>query len=122
MGINLLAKAGVNMLVLSKEVNPVVQARAKKLNLPCIQGCDDKVTALQKYMKENNFDQNGLVYVGNDINDVPAMGIAAFNVAPSDAHVSVFPHTDLVLGAAGGFGAVRELADLILTRFSASLN
>ena len=52
MGTNLLADAGIKMLILSKEKNAVVTSRGKKLNIEVIQGCDDKLPELKKWLKK----------------------------------------------------------------------
>lgn len=55
-----------------------------------------------------------VVYLGDDVNDLPAMELAGVSACPSDAHPSVRAVVDLVLDRRGGQGALRELADLIL--------
>ena len=70
MGTGLLKNAGIKMLILSKEQNSVVSARAKKLDLEVIQGCDDKLPELIKWMEANGVLPDNTAYVGNDINDL----------------------------------------------------
>jgi len=112
-GIAQLKKTGLPILILSTERNPVVQARADKLGVPCLHGLDDKRRALEAWLDERGFKQQDIVYVGNDANDLPCLALAGFRVAPSDAHPSVLPLADLVLQHPGGKGAVREICDLI---------
>ena len=76
MGISLLSKAGIKALVLSKEVNPVVQARCNKLKLPLIQGIDDKPIALKNYLEDKEINPAHVIFVGNDVNDVPCFPIS----------------------------------------------
>jgi YrbI family 3-deoxy-D-manno-octulosonate 8-phosphate phosphatase len=113
---NLHAKTGIEFLVISKERNPVVEARCRKMNVPFIQAVDDKAAALQQVMHEKNFHPEEIIYVGNDTNDLPCFPIAGFAVAPCDAHAEVLRRADLVLGQAGGHGAIRELCDILLSR------
>jgi 3-deoxy-D-manno-octulosonate 8-phosphate phosphatase KdsC-like HAD superfamily phosphatase len=54
------------------------------------------------------------MYVGNDINDLACMNAVGYAVAVGDAHSTVLEQADLVLSARGGFGAIRELCDLLL--------
>jgi CMP-N-acetylneuraminic acid synthetase/3-deoxy-D-manno-octulosonate 8-phosphate phosphatase KdsC-like HAD superfamily phosphatase len=48
LGLGMLKAKGVEVVVISKEKNPVVTARCQKLGLECIQGCDDKLAALKE--------------------------------------------------------------------------
>ena len=97
--------------ILSKETNPVVQARANKLQLDCFSSVVDKLDFLIKYLG-NRFHHikdpfTGLVYLGNDLNDLPIMERAGFSVAPNDAHDRVKEVADVVLSRNGGNGFVR---------------
>lgn len=114
MGISLLKKAGYEVMILSTETNKVVAARAKKLDVPVYQGIVDKGSALQSLLEENKLDPANVIYVGNDVNDLPCFPIVGCPVAVADAHPDILPHAKLVLKTKGGFGAVRELSDMIL--------
>lgn len=114
MGIGLLKKAGIAAMVLSKEINPVVAARCKKLHLPFIQGVDDKPVVLTNYLSEHKIDPRHVVFVGNDINDVPCFPIVGCAVAVADSHPSALRSADIILQSKGGYGAVREICDRIL--------
>jgi len=114
MGISLLSKAGIKALVLSKEVNPVVQARCNKLKLPFIQGIDDKPIALKNYLEEKKVNPAYVIFVGNDINDVPCFPIIGCAVVVADSHPSALRQADIILQNNGGYGAVREICDLVL--------
>ena len=115
MGLELLRDSGVRILVLSKEKNPVVLARTKKLSLETLHGVDDKPTILARWMKENDTRASHTVYVGNDVNDLGCMEMCGCSVAPADAHASALSVADIVLSARGGHGAVREICDAIMT-------
>jgi len=114
MGISLLRQRGVQMAVLSTETNPVLLARCRKLGLPCQHGLADKAAALRTLAAEMNIELEGVMYVGNDINDLGCMNVVGYAVAVGDAHPTVLEQADLVLTARGGFGAIRELCDLLL--------
>lgn len=114
MGIGLLQKAGIAAMVLSKEINPVVAARCKKLHLPFIQGIDDKPVALKNYLADNKIEPQRVVFVGNDINDVPCFPIVGCAVAVADSHPTALRNADIILKSKGGYGAVREICDRIL--------
>ena len=115
MGISLLKKAGFYAVVLSTETNPVVSARCKKMDLPVYQGIDAKGEALQKLLAERGIPGKNVIYVGNDVNDLPCFPLVGCAVAVADAHPDVLAKADLVLKSPGGYGAVRELCDLVIS-------
>ncbi len=115
LGIAMLHKAGVPMVVLSTETNPVVAARCQKLNLPVIQGLSDKSTSLHRLIQERQLDPAHIVYLGNDVNDLTCFPLVGCAIVVADAHPEVIPQADIVLSRPGGRGAVRELCDRILS-------
>jgi YrbI family 3-deoxy-D-manno-octulosonate 8-phosphate phosphatase len=116
MGLGRLAARGLPMLILSTERNPVVEMRARKLEIPCLSGVGDKLSALKGWLDEHGVALEACVYVGNDVNDLACMQHVGCGVAVADAHPDVLRAATLVLGDAGGRGAVRELTDLIERR------
>ena len=62
------------IIVLSTEANPVVQKRADKLDIPCIQGQTDKGTALQQWMEEFRLTRRGSYTWAMIINDIALHG------------------------------------------------
>ena len=107
---------GIPVMVISRESNPVVKQRCQKLKLPVLQSILNKEKAVQKVIKEKKLDPAKIIFVGNDINDLPVFPEVGFAVAPSNAHKKVLRRADLILSNAGGNGAVRELCDIILSR------
>lgn len=116
LGLALLREKKVDSLVISKERNPVVEARCRKINVPVLQGIDDKAIALKNYLAEKKVDPKNVVYIGNDTNDLPCFPVAAFAFAPADALPVVQRKADWVLKNQGGRGAVRELCDILISR------
>jgi YrbI family 3-deoxy-D-manno-octulosonate 8-phosphate phosphatase len=114
LGVAMLRKIGIQMIVLSTETNPVVTARCRKLELTAIQGAGDKQAALQSFLHERNIDPQHVVYLGNDINDLPCFPLVACAAVVADAHPDAIAQADLVLNHSGGHGAVRELCDKII--------
>jgi len=114
MGIAQLKKAGIEVVILSKEKNPVVKARADKLRIPAYQGIDEKGKELQSLMADKGVSAEQVVYLGNDINDLPCFPLVGLAAAVADAHPKVIERAQLVLNKNGGHGAVRELCDLLL--------
>jgi YrbI family 3-deoxy-D-manno-octulosonate 8-phosphate phosphatase len=118
MGISLMHKAGIPMVVLSTEPNPVVSARCRKLELPVIQGSSDKPTALRQLIQEYQVNPSNVVYLANDINDLPCFPLIGCAVVVADAHPQVLAQADVILTHTGGHGAVRELCDRILNQLA----
>ncbi|GAB2452214.1 N-acylneuraminate cytidylyltransferase [Conyzicola lurida] len=114
MGVRLLREAGVTVLILSTEVNPVVAARGRKLRVEVLQGLDDKATALTEWAAANAIPLDRVAYVGNDVNDLGCLAIVGWPVAVADAHPLVISAARVILTRRGGDGAVRELAELAL--------
>jgi 3-deoxy-D-manno-octulosonate 8-phosphate phosphatase (KDO 8-P phosphatase) len=107
-------KLGIEQIIISTEKNPVVTARANKLNINCVQGIDNKKENLHKYCKENNYDLKNVAFVGNDINDKEAMEISGITFCPFDAHGTIKAISDHIFKTKGGNGVIRELLDLII--------
>lgn len=114
MGLALLKERGIVPVVLSSESNPVVAARCCKLGVECQQSLGDKGAALRNLVQQKGLDMARVVYVGNDVNDLDCMMTAGYAVAVADAHPTVLSEADLVLQTSGGYGAVRELCDLVI--------
>jgi len=112
----LVHEKGIPVIVLSTETNPVVAARSRKMGIPCIQGENDKATAIKKLLKEHGIDAEHVVYCGNDLNDLPCFPLVGWAVAVADAVPEVAQQADYVLSQAGGHGAVGELCGLILAQ------
>lgn len=114
LGIGLLRQIGIKMLILSKEKNSVVAARAAKLQVPAHHGIDDKLPVLMEWMQSENVARSETIYLGNDVNDLPCLKWVEWPIAPADAHPEVKRVARYVTTAKGGRGAVREVADSLV--------
>lgn len=114
MGVALLRDAGVPVLILSTETNPVVGARAAKLGVDVRQGLADKAAALRDWADARGIPLDRVAYLGNDVNDLACLDLVGWPLAVPEAHPRVLAAARLVLGSAGGRGAVREAAERIL--------
>ena len=113
LGLSRLQSIGVQAFIISTEANPVVSARAKKLKMPCKQGIEDKAATILETCRELGIASEQTMFVGNDINDIPAFKSVGVPVAVADAYPEVYPHVIYRTEKPGGFGAVREVCDLI---------
>ena len=101
-------------MVLSTESNPVVAARCRKLDIPCIQDCEDKLGALQALARDKGLSPEEIAFVGNDANDLACLAWVGRPIVVQDAHPSARAAGCWVTERRGGRGAVREICDLIL--------
>lgn len=111
-------KLNAYFFLLSKEPNPVILERAKKLKLDCHHGIHDKLSFMRDHLASRVTASDkfaGLIYLGNDLNDLPLMRRAGFSVAPSDAHPKVLEIADLILEQRGGEGFVRKFIEDLLS-------
>lgn len=112
-GLQSLHRLGLGMVVLSTEINPVVGRRCLKLKIDCVQACEDKATTLRRLVAEFGTDLARTAFVGNDVNDKPALEIVGLPVIVADAHPSLKRSGYLQTRLPGGHGAVREFCDLV---------
>ncbi|HEV2928597.1 MAG TPA: HAD hydrolase family protein, partial [Propionibacteriaceae bacterium] len=114
LGVERLRKAGVPILILSKETNRVVRARAAKLEVEVRHGIEGKTEVVRDWLRRQEIAPERAAYLGNDINDLAPMELVGWPIAVADAHPAVRRAARLVLSHSGGHGAVRELCDLVL--------
>jgi N-acylneuraminate cytidylyltransferase len=118
MHIKTLREKGIELMILSSEPNPVVLARAKKMGVEAIHnvGLKDKGRALSELLDRKGIRAEQVIYIGNDLNDLPCFEIAGWNVAVADAYPEVIRAADYVLSKMGGRGAIRELCEMMLKK------
>ncbi len=115
MGLGLLReRTDLKLLILSKEINPVVQARATKLRIEALNGVDDKAAALADWLASHGIDAADVLFVGNDVNDLQVMAMVGLSACPADAHPRAIEAAQWILPHPGGRGALRAMADQIL--------
>ncbi|QFI69659.1 acylneuraminate cytidylyltransferase [Sinorhizobium alkalisoli] len=115
MGIEMLRHRGLKLLILSREQNPVVKARAAKLQMDVLHHIRDKLPALDAWRSELRLEWREIAYIGNDINDLDCMKVCGMSFAPSDAHPEAKVIATMVLQKSGGSGALRELSEYLIS-------
>lgn len=113
LGLKKLSRLGIASMIISTETNPVVTARSRKLEIPCIQGCAHKLNALTEIAEQNELEMSQLAFVGNDINDLSCLKQVGLPIVVNDAHKDVVQYAAYITQCRGGYGAVREICDLI---------
>jgi len=121
LGCGLLKNADFKLLILTKEKNPVVLQRAKKLGVEISHGVNNKLLYLKKWCIENSFKREQLSYIGNDINDLECLNWVGLPILTSDANPALLKKGFLTLQSEGGSGAIRELASIFLEDFEINL-
>jgi 3-deoxy-D-manno-octulosonate 8-phosphate phosphatase (KDO 8-P phosphatase) len=111
-GLRKLESLGIQAIILSSELNPVVMARSRKLGIRCEQGCDDKRLRLEAVAGELRLSLDQIAFVGNDINDLDCLSCVGLPIIVRDAHPDVSGHALYRTKQLGGRGAVREVCDL----------
>ncbi len=114
LGFDMLRAAAIDTMIMSTERSPVVAARAAKLRVKVLQAVADKGAAIAGHCRDAGIDIRRVVFVGNDVNDLPAMRLVGYPIAVADAHHEVKRIAWTVLAARGGDGAARELAESVL--------
>lgn len=115
MGVSLARRAGLILALISGENSPLVDRYAEKMLIKhVVKGCRDKGTALRDFASAAGVSLEEICFMGDDVNDLPAMAIAGFSAAPANAASAVVKRADFVAKAPGGNGALRELVDGLL--------
>ena len=113
LGLRRLDEVGVRYLIVSMERNPIVGARATKLQVDCLQGVDDKLSVVRDRAESLEVALEDTAFVGNDINDAECLRAVGVPVVPADAWPEVRPLAKWVLSRPGGNGCVREFCDAV---------
>ncbi|WP_113907051.1 3-deoxy-manno-octulosonate-8-phosphatase KdsC [Aliidiomarina celeris] len=115
LGVKALRSAGIEVGVITGRSSNIVETRMQALGVPFIfQGQDDKHGAFNSILEQLQLTPQQAAYIGDDNPDLPLIQLAGCGVAVFDAHPAVQMAADYITRNKGGFGAVREIADLIL--------
>lgn len=116
MGLSLARRAGLEVALISGEDSPTVDRYAEKMMIRhVVKGCRNKATAVKEFATATGISLKEICFMGDDINDLPAMQIAGLSCAPANAARDVLSRAEFVAKSAGGEGAVRELIEAILS-------
>lgn len=114
-GVRRLIEAGIEVAVISGRQSAAVEQRMRELGVRhVVQGCKDKIAALDELTHALGIDDSTCVYVGDDVPDLPLLGKVGYSVAVANAVTEVRLRCDYTTKASGGFGAVREVCDRVL--------
>jgi len=115
LGISMAQRHGLDIVFMTGRSSEMVERRATELGVSIVlQGISNKRDAIDALAKSMNLHMDKIAYVGDDLNDIPAMVRAGFVFAVNDACEFVRRNADYVLSKRGGHGAVREAIELVL--------
>jgi len=115
MGLSLARKSGMVIALMSGENSPLVDRLATKLGISDVhKDCKDKAAALRAFSERHGLRLQEICFIGDDVNDLPALSIVGLSACPADARPSIQERCQLVTKLAGGNGAVREVVDILL--------
>lgn len=120
LGLAKLKRLHIPLVVVSTETNPVVGARCTKLGIDSLQGISDKAEALLSLCRDWGLSTEDIAFVGNDENDLTALKLAGFPISVNDAYPSVKALCKYVTNRSGGYGAVREICELIYNSYNSA--
>lgn len=106
---------GIKVIVITGRECAATARRMKDINVDClIQNVKNKYVVLKEYIEKNGIQKEELGYIGDDLNDLPAMSLAGFVGCPKDSCKEVKDIADFVSNVKGGHGAVRDVIEYIL--------
>jgi 3-deoxy-D-manno-octulosonate 8-phosphate phosphatase (KDO 8-P phosphatase) len=115
MGLSLARKAGMVIVLMSGENSPLVDRLASKFGIVDVhKECKDKAAALRTFSDKHGLRLQEICFIGDDVNDLPALNIVGLSACPADARPSVREHCQVVTKLGGGNGAVREVVDMLV--------
>lgn len=116
LGIKLLQKSGVKVAVITGRQSTIVERRAKELGINILyQGHANKRAAFEEILTNHSLQPDQVAHIGDDLPDLPLMQRSGLGVCVADGHEFVAQNADWVTSKKGGEGAVREVADMILS-------
>lgn len=113
-GLTLLRDAGFAIELITARLSPVAELRARELRVGIHTGIKNKLRRVQELVAAQGIELAQVAFMGDDYADYAVMGAVGLAVAPADAHPWAAERAHWRTQARGGFGAARELCDLLL--------
>lgn len=115
MGLSCLLRSNVRVAIITGRWSEIIHRRTKELGITELyEGVTDKGTVLKNLCEDSGLRLSEVAYMGDDLNDLPALQLAGLACAPADAVPEVLKVSNFIAEADGGHGAVREVAELLL--------
>lgn len=114
-GIKALIASGVEVAIITGRRSQLLENRMQSLGVKhLIQGCEDKITAMDELLSSLGLTREQAAFVGDDVPDLECIKAVGLGIGVADAHPLVAQHADWITTVRGGFGAVREITDTIM--------
>ncbi len=106
---------GYNVCIITGGNNPAVKSRLSALGVSDIYiNCHDKVIAFQDYCTKKNIIPSQILYMGDDLPDLPVMNCVGLPTCPQDAVSEVKTASKYISHINGGKGCVRDVIEQVL--------
>lgn len=114
-GLVLLHRAGLRSGIISGRTSSAVERRARDLGIAFVrQGTHNKIVEFEEVLSSAGVEESETAFIGDDVTDIPLMQRVELAVAVADAGEETRAAAHYVTQLPGGFGAVREVTELIL--------
>lgn len=115
LGIKLLMRAGIDVAIITGRTSALVARRGAELGIHrVVQGREDKLVALREMCADMNIELAEIAYMGDDLPDLSAIRAVGLGITVANGHAVIAAHAAHRTQNEGGFGAVREVCDLLL--------
>lgn len=115
LGLKILLEEGLKIIFLSGSNSNSIKIRAEQLGITkCVINAKDKVKEIKALQNELGFRNFDTAFVGDDLNDLKVKKYVSVFISPLDAITEIRNNSDIVLQTKGGFGAAREVAEILL--------
>lgn len=114
-GLKAIMRAGIDVVVITGRQSNIVQNRMQNLGVKhIIQGCENKYQSLTSLQQQLGIDVRQTAAIGDDVPDLGMFECSALRIAVADAHPLLVKQANYICQTRGGFGAVREICDIVL--------
>lgn len=109
----------IQIAIITGENSQIVSRRAEKLKIDKVYlGIKNKKETIENFLKEHNLTWDNIAYIGDDLNDMEAMRMAAHTACPADAVEEIKEIADIICQKKGGEGAFREYCEFIIKGYN----
>jgi 3-deoxy-D-manno-octulosonate 8-phosphate phosphatase (KDO 8-P phosphatase) len=115
LGMKLLKASGVQMAIITGRTSNVVKQRSESTGVAHFyQGVEDKLEAFNDLLQKMHLQADEVAFMGDDVVDAPAMMRCGLALTVPTGHRLLKPHAHYITEAQAGYGAVREVCELIM--------
>jgi 3-deoxy-D-manno-octulosonate 8-phosphate phosphatase (KDO 8-P phosphatase) len=113
--LQLAVKCGYRVLVVSGSTPSPVIDRLTKLGITDIHmSVLDKLSFISGYIEKNKLQKEEVLFMGDDLPDLPAMSIIGLSTCPADAAEEIRDAVKYISPSKGGHGCVRDVIEKVL--------